>query len=696
MTFQGFDRGGIYVLRAVLVALLLTMVVPPAPGVAVPTGEETVVFDGSGWGHGVGLSQYGAHGMAVTGSTADQIVSHYYAGSSVTVVPTAPIWVNLERDFSTLQLIVGNVGTTPGTNVTITSGATELTAVPGATITINLTTPGCSVSVVNPGQAAIAISDPACVFDFQWYAWSTPGQTPTTKISISGCTLADWNVSPTVHRPCEYARGMLHLRTGPGGLDLSAEMLIDDYVLGTSEMPYAWETQALHSQAIASRSYAVARQLERGDPATNSCDGWCHVKDTTADQRYVGWGHGNVAPWIAAVQATAGQIVHHPQAPNANGVVTAYFSSSSGGNTENVEERFGGVPRAYLTSVDDSVAVDGTVFNPNSSWQVVLPASVVAAAVGLDQLYEVEITETRSGSGSAAVIQFTGSESGQLKVVENTGTWTRTTFGLKSEYIEVTYTGAKPEADEMFFYSNDGTFGFYNVNPDASLGSPILTGSGYTTGWDAITAVDLDGDGQDEMFFYRKDGLFRFYDVKSDGSLGSPILSGTGYTTGWDGITAVDLDGDGQDEMFFYRKDGLFRYYDVRPDGSLPQPLLAGSGYTKGWDAITAVDLDGDGQDEMFFYRDDGLFRYYNVRPDGSLPQPLLAGDGYSSGWSVITAVDLDGDGQDEMFFYRDDGLFRYYNVSPNGSLGAPLLAGADYTADWSSVTAIQLDHLPN
>jgi hypothetical protein len=120
----------------------------------------------------------------------------------------------------------------------------------------------------------------------------------------------------------------------------------------------------------------------------------------------------------------------------------------------------------------------------------------------------------------------------------------------------------------------------------------------------------------DEMFFYRDDGLFRFYDINPDGSLGSPLVAGENYTTGWSSITSVDLEGDGQDEMFFYREDGLFRYYNVKPDGSLPQPLLAGDSYTSGWSSISAVDLDGDGQDEMFFYREDGFFRYYDIKHD--------------------------------------------------------------------------------
>ncbi len=678
-------------LTLVIVAFSLTVGVVPRVGAA-ESGSD-VVFDGSGWGHGVGMSQYGAYGMAKDGFTSDQIIAHYYKGATVTAIATSPIWVNLERDFQTLQLSVGSVGATPGAPVTITSAAGPLSALPGAVITITLTAPGCSVSLVNPGTPAVLITDPACAVDFHWYEWSTAGQTPTTKVGIVGCLLADWNMSPTIHRPCEYARGTLHLRTGPGGLDLSAEMLIDDYVSGTSEMPSAWTAAALEAQAIASRSYAVARQLERGPVASNSCDGWCHVKDTTADQRYVGWGHGNNTAWLAAVQATAGEVVHHPSAPNGAGVVTAYFSSSSGGNTENIHEMFGGVPRTYLSSVDDSVAVDGTVPNPKASWQTAVSSAVVAQAAGLDLLLGVKIIETRTGSGSAALLEFSGLSGGQLVTVEKTGFWTRTNFGLFSESFTVSYTPPVIESDEVFFYrSTDGVFAYYNSNPNGVLGSLVKSGS-YSKGWDSITAVDLDGDTQDEAFFYRSaDGVFKYYGLTSSGSLVGPLRSGT-YSKGWDSITAVDVNGDGHDEQFFYRStDGVFKYYGITPSGALVGPLSAGT-YSKGWDSITAIDLNGDGRDEQFFYRSsDGVFKYYEMKSDGSLGTLLSSGT-YSKGWDSITAADLDGDGKDEQFFYRSsDGIFKYYAMNPSGSLGS-LLSSGTYSTGWDSITAIQLDN---
>ncbi len=49
-----------------------------------PRGEvERFVITGKGWGHGVGLCQVGAFGMAQAGSTFEEILKHYYTGVSL-------------------------------------------------------------------------------------------------------------------------------------------------------------------------------------------------------------------------------------------------------------------------------------------------------------------------------------------------------------------------------------------------------------------------------------------------------------------------------------------------------------------------------------------------------------------------------------------------------------------------------------
>jgi len=50
--------------------------------------RDVVKIDGEGWGHGVGMSQWGAQIMAKSGSAYDEILSHYYTGAEPRVAPT--------------------------------------------------------------------------------------------------------------------------------------------------------------------------------------------------------------------------------------------------------------------------------------------------------------------------------------------------------------------------------------------------------------------------------------------------------------------------------------------------------------------------------------------------------------------------------------------------------------------------------
>ena len=44
------------------------------------------VFTGRGYGHGVGMSQWGAQGMALAGKSAEEILTHYYQGIAITSI----------------------------------------------------------------------------------------------------------------------------------------------------------------------------------------------------------------------------------------------------------------------------------------------------------------------------------------------------------------------------------------------------------------------------------------------------------------------------------------------------------------------------------------------------------------------------------------------------------------------------------
>ena len=114
-------------LRRGVLALTLAATVVVAP--ALPAGAAVdVVFDGSGWGHGVGMSQYGAYGMtAIGGADFKDVLAHYYTGSTVQhlddlSVPVEPLWVNLERDRSSVVLIAKQTGLGDPADVVVTRG----------------------------------------------------------------------------------------------------------------------------------------------------------------------------------------------------------------------------------------------------------------------------------------------------------------------------------------------------------------------------------------------------------------------------------------------------------------------------------------------------------------------------------------------------------------------------------------------
>jgi len=47
---------------------------------------DQFIFDGAGWGHGVGLCQIGAAVMATKGFSADEILRHYFSGVEIKII----------------------------------------------------------------------------------------------------------------------------------------------------------------------------------------------------------------------------------------------------------------------------------------------------------------------------------------------------------------------------------------------------------------------------------------------------------------------------------------------------------------------------------------------------------------------------------------------------------------------------------
>ncbi len=386
--------------------LSLALFIPTAPDAS---AEVTFTFLGGGYGHSVGMSQYGAYGMARAGYTWQEILSHYFTGASPAAAEpallSAPLWVGLTQERTRLEFTVVATGTAPAAPATFTLGTASLTAAGGQKVVVEWLGGG-SCRVTGPTGS---IEGP-CTIDA---AWDGAAEQPTAALEQGGCSNADWNApGGTVWRPCRYARGSLHIRPdNDSGFDASLEIGLEAYILGISESPYAWGLMgaqaALEAQAVAARSYVLHRALERGDPASRPwC--WCHVYDTTVDQNYVGWGHGTQT-WLDAVATTAGQVMTHPTETR-NGAlipIETFYSSSTFGWTEDSENGFTAyVP--YLRAVDDHWSRLASTGNPNARWTRSFAAGDLASLLpGLNTVTGATVTRC-SATGAALEITFTG------------------------------------------------------------------------------------------------------------------------------------------------------------------------------------------------------------------------------------------------------------------------------------------------
>ncbi|HEY3612669.1 MAG TPA: hypothetical protein VGK92_03140, partial [Gaiellales bacterium] len=104
-----------------VLALLAALALP-----ALASADTTFTFTGHGYGHGVGMGQYGAQGYALQGWTHEQILAHYYQGT--TLGPTTFTQVRV-----LLQDAVAQVSASAPAGVTASDeGGTATLPVPGA------------------------------------------------------------------------------------------------------------------------------------------------------------------------------------------------------------------------------------------------------------------------------------------------------------------------------------------------------------------------------------------------------------------------------------------------------------------------------------------------------------------------------------------------------------------------------------
>jgi len=342
---------GSILLAAAAVALSLLAATPAGAGPRRPAGHFT--FHGSGYGHGIGMSQYGALGLARKGWTATKIVRHYYRGVTVDrrEPPEPTIRVGLLQNAGTTTLIASY-------------GAYDLLLQSGQVIETVPQGSRRTVEVTADQRYRITRPDGSVVGDTIWGGPADP--LLARRQGDARIRVADWG-----H---DVAHGELRYEvSGPGKGHLLAVMPVEEYVLGIAEVPSSWPVAALGAQAIAARTYGywrLAGALRIG------CA--CDVYSTVADQNYVGWDKEAASGgerWAQAVRDTDRTVATYQ-----GQFIYAAYSSSSGGHTEDIEKVWpGAAPAPYLRGVCDPG--DDVADNPNRFWQASFEAGALTGGL---------------------------------------------------------------------------------------------------------------------------------------------------------------------------------------------------------------------------------------------------------------------------------------------------------------------------
>ena len=349
-----------------------------------PAGSGALlVFTGHGWGHGVGMSQYGAYGYAQHGWTSQQILAHYYPGTTVGKAPVSRVRVLLADKVKTLTISSGvpfTVRDGLGKTHTLAAGALSL---------------GATLLVTADGQATPQALPPPLTF--------RPGAGGPLTLKLP-------------------YRGQIQVDVVDGKLRAIGIVGLEQYLYGVvpSEMPSTWSAEALKAQAVAARSYAMAtRQV--GAPYD--------VFSDTRSQMYLGLSHEDPAT-SAAVNATKGQVLMYD-----GKVATTFFSSTSGGQTESAAD-WTGTAVPYLVSVADPF----DTISPYHDWgPVPITGKKVVSALKVKGPI-TDVKTTRNAAGRVATLDLVA----QALDVPVAASKLRTALGLRSTWFDVGILSLSP------------------------------------------------------------------------------------------------------------------------------------------------------------------------------------------------------------------------------------------------------------
>jgi stage II sporulation protein D len=395
---------------------------PPAAAeeIYVRDADGSFAIEGHGWGHGHGMSQWGAQGGASLGRTVDQITGFYYPGTAKTVLANTPMRVLLQADTG------GDTQVYPAGGLAVTDLATGAKAtLPTGVERWRSVVDSAGLHVQNYASGA-------------WHNWALLGRsTLAGPVQFGGPTFVRVIFPNSSSR--DYRGTVRSVKTSNTTVGTVNVLPMESYLMGVvpRESSASWQPAALQAQAVAARSYSAYKREHA--PASQFFD----ICDTTQCQVY-----GGAATWSGstrtslepastndAIKATAGVVRTYQGAS-----IFAEFSSSNGGWSTD-----GGVP--YLKAQRDDW--DGAVSNGVHSWTAGLTSTQLERRFpSVGTLRRIRVTQ-RDGNGEwggrvkQVVLEGVDSSGAATSVtttgagVYNANTWPASSDGLRSSWWRV-------------------------------------------------------------------------------------------------------------------------------------------------------------------------------------------------------------------------------------------------------------------
>ena len=661
-------------LTAVLVAVGLT--VPTAPAEAF----VGVTIQGRGYGHGIGMSQYGAKGRAEAGQTYAQILAAYYSGTTPAVDNDATpitVWIKEDTDNNETWVIAEPNMVLQGSNPELGTSASA------APVPETIAGPG-SVQVTPTAWRLRLVSRTFVLEGYYRGSWYPNGSDAiTTTLSNQNratFTAADGTVRIIVGSTYREHRAAVSANripgTSPPVVRTTVTLPMGEYLKSVvkAEMPASWSAAAVQAQAVAARTYASY------DRDVASRPWWYDTCNSTSCQVYKGVGDYTGAGVLvtsfehplatAAVAATADRILTWGGRP-----AFTQFSASNGGYS--------------VTGSQPYLAAQSDPFDAYPTWTVTLSAATISAAYPTIGAFTSLAVLARDGNGSwggrVTSVRITGT-AGSVTVA---GTAFRTALGLKSTLWIPTSVHAPVQAPQRD-WNSDGGSDLIGRAPDGKLylfpGLPGATwarraqiGKGWNTMRLMTQVFNFGGTHRPEIITTDQQGLLYLYPGDGRGSFTASVRLGQGW---WGFDMLIGTDGwhaSGQPGLLARKAaTGQLLYYPGTGAGGFGATRDLGTGWNDYDALLVAGDWDGDGHPDLMG-REAATGDLYLWRGDGSggFLGSMEIGHGWGGMDEIVGAGDWDRDGQYDVIAREDTtGALWLYPGDGIGGFLAPRQVG--------------------